>query len=98
MFTGTKILLCCSLSGIKQRDVLYKKSFVDYQYEYFRHINLGLYGSLEVCMKVDLKHICKLCLSMSFRVTKMAMVGSAELGLCYVRPRTDLSILASRTA
>jgi hypothetical protein len=61
-----------------------KKCFLDYQYEYFRHINSGLYGSLEVCMKMDLKHACKLCLNVSFRVTKMAMVGSAALRLCYV--------------
>jgi len=61
-----------------------KKCFVDYEYEYFRHINSGLYGSLEVCMKLDLKHTCKLCLSMSFRASKMAMVGSAALRLYYV--------------
>ena len=61
-----------------------KNYFVDYQYEYFRHINSGLDCSLEVCVKMDLKYTCILCLSMSFRVTKMAMGGSAALGLCYV--------------
>lgn len=47
-------------------------------------MNLGFYGSLEVCMKLDLKHTWRLCLSMSFRRTKIVMVWSAALMLCYV--------------
>lgn len=74
-----------SLSWIAQGDVICNKKVLwIININISATINSDLYGSLEVCMKMDLRHTSKFCLNMPLRVTKMAMVGSASLRLCYV--------------